>query len=272
MRLQSGTAEQFALSLQHARRIVQATREWNHSAAEGYMDSAICWIAAHPSNARALFATAKAVWDASATVTSSESDEDVLPFAARADGLMSTETPLLAVLLATDGLPRSASVEWQITASSGRSNPSSEDLDSEYAPPQMHTQAFVRGGYCVVAAAVTGAGGQLFVCIYEDEAPGAAEEESRATHTRDAAGPPTETTRPASHADNLPQMLAGKMAQALHWRIFHTGTAADADAVTHAVIGPTRSAVSHVPVLDWALLETKAQARGRPRIAIACTL
>ena len=123
MQLCGGLAEQVALALQHARRIVLATREWNYSSREGFVEGAICWI-----TSAEMHSLVSSIWSAQPDTDTEHPHQHLDDSTWRGAPV----PPLLVVQVSCDGLPRAAAAEWQLTTNCGRATYDSED---EYQAP-----------------------------------------------------------------------------------------------------------------------------------------
>lgn len=134
-------ATQIALALQHARRIVLATREWSYAAHEGHVEGGVCWIASD--RPAAMADAVHAVW------TSTPADDLAHAHQQGDDaawlGERRTSPPLLVLQLAPDALPKHAAVEWQLTANTGRTRRAPEDEDT-YALAEVAVGVLVHNG------------------------------------------------------------------------------------------------------------------------------
>lgn len=121
MQLVADPIEQAVLALQHTRRIVLATREWNYSQREGYVEGGICWVS------RDLHAVIANIWNAQPDVDETHAHHHLDDATWRG----TAESPLLVVQVQPGGLPRDAAAEWQLTTNSGRTG----DPEEEYKEP-----------------------------------------------------------------------------------------------------------------------------------------
>lgn len=187
MQLCSGLAEQAVLALQHARRIVLATREWNYSAREGFVEGAICWVAAAE-----MHALVSSIW--SAQPDTDDDADHAHPHQHLDDSTWrgAPVPPLLVVQVARDGLPHAAAAAWQLTTNCGRA---SYDADDEYQAPTATLRGSGTAGDVAVTYCTNGYSGAAHLAL----APHAA-------------------------GDALPAGVLDSIARASHVRVFYTGS------------------------------------------------
>jgi diphthine-ammonia ligase len=113
---------EIALSLQHARRVFNATLEGRAEKQRGWIEGCICWI----DDLRWLSA-ARNAWQAQS------GNESTVGWEAEwlGAGLTVDDIPVTFVVLPKVALPRSASVEWQLFAHDGQAVPNSNDSDDD---------------------------------------------------------------------------------------------------------------------------------------------
>lgn len=118
-------ALQTALSIQHARRILKATLNdmGGRSVAKGWVEGGVCWV-----NGSEMVEVARCAWmgqfddeECGEVDDEEEKEENWIGQTRSEKGVL---PPMLFVTLPTDALPRSASIEWQLTAHTGRIPPS----------------------------------------------------------------------------------------------------------------------------------------------------
>ncbi|WFD33191.1 diphthine--ammonia ligase [Malassezia cuniculi] len=216
MALCTDAVEQTVLALQHARRIVLATREWNYSHAEGYVEAAICWIA------RDLHTVASDIWGACPQVDEPHPHQHLDDASWRG-----SDAPLLVVQVQPDGLPRGAVAEWQLTTNSGRTAPN--DPDAPYTCPKSAR------GSCTI--------NNITLTYWTNGTCGAAILTTQ-THDAHSAAPPPPApaaAAAAAHAD-----LIAALRTASHVRQFHAG-----QQLLEHICSP--AALTDVPALAWSL-------------------
>lgn len=230
---------QAALALQHARRIVLAVREWSYAPREGYVEGGMCYVAA--AHAAALASAVARVWHAAnAAGDDDDGDDDVHAHqqsiedtAWLGEERTPADIPLLIVQLAPDALPKHAAVEWQLTASTGRSQYVPHDDDDEveaYGTPAHAAGSFVRAEVrCTYRMAYAARLGTAMGVATLAPAPGQAD-------TEDA------------HAAEV----CTRLASALQIRLVHRGEGAAADRLLARLV--ERRATAHVPALGWGLV------------------
>ncbi|CBQ69413.1 conserved hypothetical protein [Sporisorium reilianum SRZ2] len=133
---------QTALSVQHARRIWRATVNdmGGRGVEKGWVEGGVCWV-----DDVARVDGARRVWLCQSGGVDDDGDEGENWLGqTNADG--NTVPPMLFVVLSKDHLPRSAAVEWQITAHTGRIPPpittdatSTDDDDDDDNEPGSDT-------------------------------------------------------------------------------------------------------------------------------------
>lgn len=181
---QEGVAMQYALSLQHARRIFTAVLEERNRGGKGWVEGGVCWIASPTVECESelserLKAALRcwAVQDSASGIapvgqstaqSSSEEDEDEDAEEQASDWLFGSEgivnrsewqgsqaLPMLYAHLGEKDLPRGAAVEWQLTAHDGRRQSSKSakdagtgevDEDEEYDESDEAERPVVRHG------------------------------------------------------------------------------------------------------------------------------
>lgn len=140
--LPSDALQQYALSLQHARRIFAALLEERGRNGKGWIEGGICWIAGDRDNA---VETAVACWEAQSSDDDDDDDQDDDEATTGHDWLFgeagivnktsltgSNALPMLYAQLGESDLPRGAAVEWQLTAHNGqRQQALQEDDDGD---------------------------------------------------------------------------------------------------------------------------------------------
>ncbi|WFC96253.1 diphthine--ammonia ligase [Malassezia brasiliensis] len=232
LRVPPDEALQLALALQHVRRIVLAVREWSYAQSEGYVEGGLCWVASR--HADALGAAVAQTWrEACAT----SADDDAVH--AHQQGVDDTtwlgesrtpeSMPLLLVRLADDALPKHAAVEWQLTASVGRSRFVEAEDDEAYATPEVGAGSFVRGGVRCTYRLSHVPRLDTFLGVATLEAvPGLVQE-----------------------TDETADIVSALLTRALHVRLVHSSARAEADALLSRVA--ERCATAHIPALGWAL-------------------
>ena len=232
LRVPPDEALQLALALQHVRRIVLAVREWSYAQSEGYVEGGLCWVASR--HADALGAAVTQAWR-EACETSADDDvghahqQGVDDTTWLGEGRTPESIPLLLVRLADDALPKQAAVEWQLTASVGRSRFVETEDDEAYATPNVRAGSFVRCGVR---------------CTY------------RLSHVPKLdtfLGVATLEAMPGmdDKADEAADVVAALLTRALHIRLVHSAAPAEADALLSRVT--ERGATMHIPALGWAL-------------------
>lgn len=236
-------ALQVALALQHVRRIVLAVREWSYAPTEGYVEGGVCWVATR--HAHALSRAIGAVWHTEADDDSAHAHQQGDDTAWLGEGRSPLQTPLLLVQLAPDALPKHAAVEWQLTASTGRSRfgPADDEEDAYNVPSYVagsfvheHVECVYRLAYVAVLGTACGVA------------------TLRATDAPDA---------PDTHSP----LFSSYLARALHVRLVH---AADAPpAAADALLAPLGRATTHVPAYGWAPSGGVLTAKGAA-IAFVC--
>lgn len=163
---------QYALSLQHARRIFDAVLNERSRGEKGWIEGGICWVASEDK-----VRGAKACWDGQCHNDEDDDDEDEAGpnWLFGSEGIShgastSTQTPprgrnplpMLYAQVAEDALPRSAIVEWQLTGHDGRrrsstSQPGDDDEDedesTEATRPEVRNGEYVclSSLYCPVS-------------------------------------------------------------------------------------------------------------------------
>lgn len=233
LRVPPDEALQLALALQHVRRIVLAVREWSYAQSEGYVEGGLCWVASR--HADTLGAAVAHAWGEAHSAATDEDDA----VHAHQQGVDDTtwlgedrapgELPLLLVRLAEDALPKHAAVEWQLTASVGRSRFVEADDDEAYAAPKACAGTFVRSGVrCTY---------RLSHVPMLDTFLGVA--------TLEAA------SDAADEANEAADVVCAALARSLHIRLVHSAARADADALLSRVT--ERRATAHIPAHGWAL-------------------
>ncbi|PWN37236.1 adenine nucleotide alpha hydrolases-like protein [Meira miltonrushii] len=142
--------DQTILALQHARRIFKAILE-DHRVLkkQGWIEGSICWM-----NDVKQLPFARQLWHNQSQETSDDDDEgDAWEDSWLGSELNAKDIPTLFVTLAEDGLPRNASVEWQLSAQSGDQDTDEaddDDDDSEESSGLRLTQGADRFGTCSV--------------------------------------------------------------------------------------------------------------------------
>lgn len=138
---------QITLALQHARRIYKAILEDARVARrQGWVDGCICWL----SDARWL-PVAQTVWSCqSRDVDEEEGERLTWDDSWLGQGLSPARIPLLFVVLASDGLPRHAAAEWQLSAHDGDRIPmdgafDEDDEEASVASPSASSGTAVIG-------------------------------------------------------------------------------------------------------------------------------
>lgn len=132
LQLVPDSSEQTVLALQHARRIFKAILE-DHRIAQrkAYIEGCICWLnnVDHVPFAHQLWLN-----QSQANVHQDDEDENLSSHDWENEwlgtNLGAEKIPILFVILAKDGLPRHASVEWQLSGQSGDQE-CDEDFDEE---------------------------------------------------------------------------------------------------------------------------------------------
>ena len=153
---------QYALSLQHARRIFDAVLQERSRGGKGWIEGGVCWVASEDKVRHA-----RACWDAQCQSDENDDGEEDEEFnwlfgtegISRASSTSTLETPqdrnplpMLYAQVAQDALPRGSIVEWQLTGHDGRrrsnsSQPGDDDEDEDESTEAARPQ--VKNGECV---------------------------------------------------------------------------------------------------------------------------
>ncbi|MCO5549609.1 hypothetical protein L7F22_003082 [Adiantum nelumboides] len=138
LQLIQNSFDQTVLALQHARRIFKAILEdYRVLKNQAWIEGCICWL-----NDVKQLSFAHQIWlkQSQNNIDEDEEDDDNA-WEASWLGLKAQEIPTLFVILEQDGLPRHASVEWQLSAQNGdQVNIDEEDEDSDESNGFMKTQ------------------------------------------------------------------------------------------------------------------------------------
>lgn len=130
LQLASPIPLQITLALQHARRVFKATLEGRAEKQQGWIEGCICWV----DDANFLVA-ARNAWQAQ---KSRDEDEASWESEWLGQGRLLEMVPVTYLVLPSKGLPRSATVEWQLFAHDGRSVVSEEDDDGHDDDDKAH--------------------------------------------------------------------------------------------------------------------------------------
>lgn len=161
-------SEEVVLSLQHARRILRVVQEARAEKGLGWVEGCLCWLDAEASRAgdgrgksSGLLRASRAAWNAQLRVGDGsdedyEEDEEEDESSSAWLGILPSgpSPPVLFVSVPSGALPRSAAIEWQLAAHTGRAvslewrdggqdgrPPLSDDDDDEDDEGEEHGEA-----------------------------------------------------------------------------------------------------------------------------------